>query len=226
VVTVGTEGTWPPYEYYDEAGNLTGFDIELMRAIGGMLGKEIKVVDMPFDGLIPALLTGKIDAIAACMNATAERKRTIDFSDVYIYSDATLITKADNKTLNRALDMNGRTIAVQLGTTQDIFVSDMPNVTIEIKRFRKTGDAVREVLLDRVDGFLVSTEVAKSFVASSQYQGDLKLAFRVSAEKPEEGFAIGVKKGDPEFLNAINGAMRELKASGALGELREKYEAN
>jgi polar amino acid transport system substrate-binding protein len=205
VVTIGTEGTYPPFEFYDSNNNLTGFDIELTKAIVKKLGKEVKVMDMAFDGLIPALLTRKIDVVAAAMNATPERRQRVDFSDVYQIADAVLVTKTERDDLKKVEDLNGRRIGVQLGTIEDLYLSDI-KTPVEVKRYQKTDDAVREVLLDRNDGVLLDTPVGHSYIDSDRYKGFLKVAFKETIAAPEDGFALAVRKGDAQFLEAVNEA--------------------
>jgi polar amino acid transport system substrate-binding protein len=223
VVIVGTEGTWPPYEYYDDNNELVGFDIEMVKAIGVKMGKEIKVVDMAFDGLIPALLTGKIDMIAAGMHSTAERKKKIDFSDVYSIADSAFIVKNNDDRFGSIRDLPGKNVAVQLGTTEDFYVDNLKDPNINIKRYIKTVDAIRDLILDRVDTVLIGTVVAKTYVESGRYAGVLKIAFREEVDKPDEGFAMALKKNDPQFLEAVNSALKALQDSGELQALKVKY---
>jgi polar amino acid transport system substrate-binding protein len=223
VVTVGTEGTWPPYEYYDDSNVLTGFDIEMVTALGKSMGKEMKVVDMAFDGLIPALLTGKIDIIAAGMHSTAERKKKVDFSDVYSIADSAFIVTYNEHSIKSLKDLDGKTVAVQLGTTEDFFVEKLTDVKVNIKRYQKTVDAIRDLILGRVDTVLIGTVVAKSYVGSERFAGSLEIAFREEVDKPDEGFAMALRKNDPQFLEAINSALNDLESSGVLTELKVKY---
>jgi polar amino acid transport system substrate-binding protein len=222
VIRIGTEGTYPPFEFYDDNHNLVGFDIDISKAIIEKLGKRAEVVDMAFDGLIPALLTRKIDLIAAAMNATTERRKRVDFSNVYQTPDAVLLTKTENTAIKGVGDLGGKTIGVQLGTVEDIYLSES-KLSIEIKRYQKTDDAVREVLLDRNDGVLLDTPVGNSYLASDRFKGYLKVAFKETIMAEEEGFAFAIRKGDPEFLNAFNAALEEIKNSGELQKIKEKY---
>ena len=222
VIRIGTEGTYPPFEFYDDDHNLVGFDIDISKAIIEKLGKKAEVTDMAFDGLIPALITGKIDLIAAAMNATAERRRRVDFSDVYIAPDAVLVTKAQNSAINGIPDLAGKKIGVQLGTVEDLYLSDL-DMPIDIKRYQKTDDAVREVLLDRNDGVFLDTPVGNSYVASDRFGGFLKVAFKEAIIPEDEGFAFAIRKGDPEFLEAFNRALGEIKQSGELDRIKAKY---
>jgi polar amino acid transport system substrate-binding protein len=225
VITAGTEGTYPPFEFYDDNNELAGFDVELMALIGPKIGHEIKFVDMAFDGLIPALITGKIDIVVAAMNATGERRKIVAFSDVYQVADASIVTKADNDSLRSLSDLNGRSIGVQLGTTEDLYLTNA-GLGADVKRYQKTNDAVREVLLDRIDGVLLDTPVANGYLENDRFAGFIKIAFKDMINGPEEGFSLAVQKNDTQFLEALNNALRELENSGELEALRTKYRLN
>ncbi|MDR3355276.1 MAG: transporter substrate-binding domain-containing protein [Synergistaceae bacterium] len=222
VITVGTEGTYPPYEFYDSSNSLTGFDMDLVKKVSEKIGRKIEIVDMAFDGLIPALLTGKIDVIAAALNSTEERKQKVDFSDVYDIADAAILTKADNDTLKTLEDIKGKIVGVQLGTVEDNFLSNL-DMGLEIKRYQKTDDAVREVILGRNDCVLIGTLVANSYIDSERFKGALKIAFRQVVNKPDEGFSFAIRKNDQQFMDALNSALKELKDSGEIKELKKKY---
>ncbi|MDR3076611.1 MAG: basic amino acid ABC transporter substrate-binding protein [Synergistaceae bacterium] len=222
VIIVGTEGTYPPFEFYDDSNALTGFDIELLALIGPKIGREIKFVDMAFDGLIPALITGKIDVIAAALNATEERRKVVDFTDVYQIADASVITKTGNDSIKSLADLKGKTIGVQLGTTEDLYLTDA-GLGANVKRYQKTNDAVREVMLERIDGVLLDTPVANGYLANDRFAGFIEISFKEMINGPEEGFSLALRKGDPKFLDALNKALRELGESGELDALKEKY---
>ena len=222
VIIVGTEGTYPPFEYYDENNVLTGFDVEMMYLIGEKMGREIEFVDMAFDGLIPALLTNKIDLIAAAMNATAERSRVVDFSDVYQIADGALLVRTGDYSMNSPADLNGKAIGVQLGTTEDVYLTDS-GLGADIRRYQRVNDAVRELILDRIDGVLLDTPVANGYLESDRFEGYLKIAFKEMINDEEEGFSLALRKNDSAFLDALNNALRELDESSELGALKDKY---
>jgi polar amino acid transport system substrate-binding protein len=222
VVVIGTEGTYPPFEFYDSDNNLTGFDVEMAQAVCKRLGKEAKFVDMAFDGLIPALLSEKIDLVAAAMNATAERRQRVDFSQVYHITDAAVITKTDNDTLKDFADLDGKVIGVQLGTVEDQYLTGLGS-SVEVKRYQKVDDAVREVMLGRNDGAFLDTVVGLSYMENEKFTGSLKVAFKRTINGPEEGFCLGTRKDDPRFLDAVNAALKEMEQSGELQALRKKY---
>jgi polar amino acid transport system substrate-binding protein len=223
VLTVGTEATYPPFEYYDDNNAITGFDVEMLALIGPKIGREIKFVDMAYDGLIPALTTGKIDMAAAAINATEERRKVVDFSDVYQVADASVVVKAGNKdSLSDLASLKGRAIGVQLGTTEDAYLTNSA-IGADIRRYQKVDDAVNEVALGRIDGVLLDSPVAISYVGNEKFKGSIEISFKEMINGPEEGFSLAVRKGDAAFVEALNKALRELQDSGELDALKEKY---
>lgn len=220
VITVGTESTFRPFEFRSADNEIVGFDIDLATMIGRKLGKEIKIVDMAFDALIPSILTGKIDLVAAGMSNTPERAKKVAFSDSYYSTPDAFIVKQDVDTINGVEDLAGKTCSVQLGTIQDGFVSGMKD--LEIKRFSKTDDALREVLLGRVDFAVVdSTVAAENLKSNKDFVGKLKVAFKHKIGS--SAMALAMNKKDPAFVEAVNKALGELKEDGSLDMLEKKW---
>ncbi len=219
VLRVGTESTYPPFEFRDKNNKLVGFDIDLMEAIAKKIGKKIEWVDMPFDSLIPALLAGKIDVIAAGMSATKERAKRVAFSIPYYISLSSFLVRADDNSIKSLKDLKGKTIAVQLGTVQDTFCSSIPGV--KMKRFQKFDDCVREVVLGRADATLMDKVVALKYCESKDFKGKVKIAF--DQVITEAGKALAVRKEDKDLLRAINRAIEEMKKNGELQALLDKW---
>jgi ABC-type amino acid transport substrate-binding protein len=115
---IGTDATYPPFEFVDEHGQISGVDIEVGREIGKALGREVEFRNINFDGLILALRTGSIDLALSAMTATPERRKSIDFSEPYVKTGLAILA-AKNSTLQSAADLktSGRKIVVRLGTT-------------------------------------------------------------------------------------------------------------
>lgn len=216
---VGTESTYPPYEFRDENNNLKGFDIELMEAIAEKLGKKIEWVDMPFDSLIPALLSRKIDIVAAGMSATAERAKKVSFSTPYEISLSTFIVKADNDSVSSIADLKGKTVTAQLGTVQDTYAKSLEGVTV--KSFQKFDDCVREVSLGRADATLMDKPVALKFVEQKDFEGKVKIAF--DQEITGAGKALAMNLSETAFADEVNKALEEMVSSGELEELKVKW---
>ena len=127
VVVVGTNPTFAPFEYQDDEGNMTGFDLDLMTAIGEDQGFDVEFQSLEFDALTGALTTGQIDAVAAGMSITPERLESVAFSDPYIDASLSIMVAADNNDINNADDLAGKTVAAQIGTTgADAVIIDLP----------------------------------------------------------------------------------------------------
>ena len=119
-VSVGTSADYPPYEYLDDAGNKTGFDIELMEEIAKRMGVELEWVDMPFDSLVAAVAGGKLDMSISCFNYDEERDKTVDFSEAYYTTeDAFVVSGAFTGTITEPEDAANYKVGVQSGTVQD-----------------------------------------------------------------------------------------------------------
>jgi len=224
IIRVGTEATYPPFEFRNENNEITGFDIDLVKLIGEKMDKEIEIVDMAFDWLIPSLMTGKIDMVAAGITNTEKRKEKVSFSNVYYHIENAFVTKIDNEDINSLDDIAGKIATVQIGTAQDTFITEL-GTAAEIKRFQKNDDALREVMLGRGDFCVINLTVANSYLRNNEtFKGKLKIAVRNFINEPDEGIALAVPKGDAKFLEAVNAALAEIEESGELQNLKEKYQ--
>ncbi len=220
VLIVGTESTFRPFEFRSADNEIVGFDMDLARMIGDKLGKEVKIIDMAFDALIPSILTKKIHIVAAGMSNTPERAKKVAFSDSYYSTPDSFIVKSENDKIQGIEDLAGKTCSVQLGTIQDGFVSGLKD--LEIKRFSKTDDALREVLLGRVDFAVVDSTVASENLKSNKdFAGKLKIAF--NHKIGSSAMALAMNKEDTRFVEAVNNALRELKEDGSLEMVEKKW---
>lgn len=220
VLIVGTESTFKPFEFRNEANEIVGFDMDMISIIAEKLGKKVEVVDMAFDALIPSLLTGKIDIIAAGMSATPERAKRVAFSQVYYRTPDGFTVKADRDDISSLDDVKGKVVAVQLGTIQDAFFSKVDGV--EVKRYQKTDDAFREVLLGRADVACVDGTVTKDNLASNKdYIGNLKIAFFHPTS--DNGMALAMSLKDPLLLEKVDGVLAEILAGEEYQKLKDKW---
>mgnify|MGYP000847347849 FL=1 len=128
VLVMGTNATFKPFEY-KEGGQVVGFDIDLAREIAKDLGAELKIEDMSFDGLLPALEGGRIDIAVAGMSVTEERAKNALFSEPYYQATQRIIVPEDSKIFNKS-GLIGKKIGVQLGTTGDILASEIKGAKV------------------------------------------------------------------------------------------------
>lgn len=213
-LVMATNAEFPPYEFHD-GGEIVGIDVEIAAAIAKELGMDFEVEDIAFDSIIPEVQSGKADFGAAGITVTEDRKQSVDFSDTYATATQVIIVKEDNTEIETPDDLVGKTIGVQLGTTGDIYASDIEDATIE--QYNKGFEAVQALSQNKIDAVIIDGEPAKVFVSENEGLKILDEAFTT------EEYAICVKKGNTELLEDINTAIANLKESGELQEIVDKY---
>ena len=217
---MSTNAAFPPYEMTADDGSFEGIDIEIAGAIADKLGLELQVDDMDFDAALLAAQTGKSDMIMAGVTVTEDRLTVMDFSDTYASGIQVVIVPEDSD-ITSIDDMTGKMIGVQRGTTGDLYCSD----TVENGGFGAENvtpydnglTAVQALMNGQVDCVVIDNAPAQEFVAANP---GLKI---LDTEYANEDYAIGVAKGNTALLDAINGALAELKADGTLQSIVDKY---
>lgn len=214
---MATNAEFPPYEYH-EGGEIVGIDVEIAAAIAEILGMELVIEDMAFDSIIAAVQSGKADIGLAGMTVTEDRLKSINFSDSYATGKQVIIVQQGSD-IASVDDLEGKTIGVQGSTTGDLYITwDFVDEGLaEIERYNKGVDAVLALIQGKVDAVVIDNEPAKVFV--SQNEGLVIL----ETEYVTEEYAAVVSKDNEELLAKINEALAELKASGKLQEIIEKY---
>ena len=212
---MATNAQFPPYEYYD-GDKIVGIDAEIAQAIADELGMELEIEDIAFDSIIPEIVSGKADMALAGMTVTEDRKASVDFSDTYATASQMIIVKEDSEIAGPD-DLKGVTVGVQLGTTGDIYVSDLEADGTTVERYNKGFEAVQALSQGKIDAVVIDGEPAKTFVSETEGLKILDEAFTV------EEYAIAVKKGNTELLDKVNGALETLKDNGTLDEIVAKY---
>ena len=215
VLVMATNAEFPPYEYHD-GGEIVGIDAEIAKAIAGELGMELEIEDIAFDSIIPEITSGKADMGLAGMTVTEDRKQSVDFSDTYAKASQKVIVKEDSE-ITSPDDLAGKIVGVQLGTTGDIYVSDLEADGTTVERYNKGFEAVQALSQGKIDAVVIDGEPAKTFVAQTEGLKILEESFT------DEEYAIAVKKGNTELLDKINGALKTLKENGTLDEIVAKY---
>jgi polar amino acid transport system substrate-binding protein len=200
---IGTEPTFPPFEYVNEKNEIVGFDIDIAKKIAEELGVELEIQNLPFDSLIPALMSDKIDLIVAGMTITEERAKVIDFSIPYFNANQAIVVRDGESFMPQTLDgLKGKKVAVQLGTTGDLEVSEIKE--IKVTRFQKFTDAFLELQNKRVDAVVLDEAVAKAYVKTFP-------KFIISSViDTGEKYGIGVKKGNKELLDFVNSVLTNM----------------
>ncbi|MBQ7660849.1 MAG: basic amino acid ABC transporter substrate-binding protein [Clostridia bacterium] len=214
-LVMGTNATFPPYEFVDDNGKIVGIDAEIAAAIADKLGATLEIKDMEFDSLIPAVQNGAIDFAMAGMTVTEERKLSVDFSDTYAQGVQVVIVP-ENSTIASIDDLDGKMIGVQSGTTGDIYCTGDYGED-HVKQFTNGALAVAALQNGQVDCVVIDNEPAKNFVAANAGLKILDTAYA------EEDYAIAIAKTSSELLKNVNDALAALKADGTVAKIIEKY---
>lgn len=213
-IYVGTNAEFPPFEYL-ENGEITGFDMDLVHEIGKIIDADIKIVDMAFDGLLPALQMKKVDLVIAGMTANEERMKTVSFTQPYYTASQVIIVKEGDNSIKSFDDLKGKKVGVMLGFTGDMVVSEIDGVKIE--RFNAAYAGIMALQAGKVEAIVLDSEPAKNYVAQNK---GLVLA---DADAEQEEYAIAVRKNDKELLEKVEKALTEIKENGTYDKLIQKY---
>ena len=218
VLRVGTEPTFAPFEFQKEGSNeFTGFDMDLIRAIGTKLGYKVEISSMGFDALIPALNSGNIDVAIAGMSITDERKKVVVFSDPYYTSGLiVMVKKADDK-IKGFNDLEGKRIAVQIGTTGANKAGEVKNA--QVTAFNDNTAAAMELKNGGADAVINDSPVLKYYLQ----QGGSADAKVVGDVMNSEDYGIAVKKGNEKLAAEINKALAEMKQNGEYDKLYKTW---
>jgi arginine/lysine/histidine/glutamine transport system substrate-binding/permease protein len=216
VLTVATEPAFPPFEFQADNGELQGFDIDLMNAIGETAGLEVQFESLPFDGIIPALQAGTVDAAISGMTITEERLQTVDFSRPYIKAGLAIAVQDDNTEVKGLDDLEDKKIAVQIGTTGADQAAEIPGA--EISTFDSAPLALQELANGNVDAVINDAPVTLDAIASGNIDG-LKV---VGELLTTEFYGIALPK-DSENVAVINDALMTMMENGTYAEIYQKW---
>ena len=217
-LVVGMELASPPFDTTDERNQPAGIDVELARALAASLGKELVVRNTAFEGLIPALQTGKIDLILSSMTITAQRAESIDFSEPYLHVGICLLVGARSG-VERPDDLNRpeRKVAVKTGTTGFFYAQEhLPNA--RLLSISEPGACVLEVVQGKADAFVYDQ------FSIFQYQRQNPQTTRAVLEPlRREDWGIGIKKGNADLRRQVNTFLAEFRAHKGLDGIAAKY---
>lgn len=221
---IGVEGAYPPFSWKEADGTLTGFDIDIAKALCENMGRECELVEQDWDGIIPALLAKKYDAIVASMSITEERKKRVDFTGKYYNTPAKFVAPKNAGFEATAEGLEGKTVGVQRGTIHQCYMEKaFPDV--ELKLYGTQEEVFLDLAAGRVDaqisdsiqsleGFLTKPE-GKDFAFLGDDQFDL--------ECHGEGAGIAVRKGEDDLRLAFDKAIKAIRDDGTYARINAKY---
>ena len=212
-----------PFEYYSFEGSgksqVIGFDIDLIRKVTHGIGKKVHFLEMDFDGLIPALKTGRIDVIASALTPTPERRKSISFSDNYYQAPIAIISLIKNKYSDWDQTWNGKVIGIQMGSSYDVLLTRLiaqGKLKATLLKESNLITLIESLKIGRIDGLVCSIPPAKSFVKlNSMVMTYDKLPYTI-------GFAFGMPQ-NSKLETPINMALEKLKKKGTINNLIKKW---
>jgi len=213
-LTVGSDIPYPPFEQ-GKAGNYTGFDIELMEAIGEKIGRTPEFQDTSFETIFRDVAQGKFDAAISAATITEEREKAVDFSNPYYLSEQAVLVK-EGSSIKSLEELEGKTVGVQQGTTgQELAKEEIGGA--EIRPFPEGPDAVNALKSGTIEGVVIDAPVAENAVEKS---GGVEIAEKIATE---EDYGIVVAQGETELLEEINKGLEEVEKDGTYAKIFEKW---
>jgi len=216
VLRVGTEGTYAPFSYHEPAtGELTGYDVDVARAVGDKLGVPVEFVETPWDSIFAALEANRFDVVANEVTINPERQAKYDLSTPYSIGEGVIVTRADDDSITSLEDLSGKRTAQSI-TSNWAQVARDSGATVEgVEGF---AQAITLLNQGRVDATVNDSIAVYAYLAET---GDTSVKIAAeTGERSEQGFAA---RKDSGFLPELNGALDELRADGTLTEISQRY---
>ncbi|MGF1611846.1 MAG: ABC transporter substrate-binding protein [Kiloniellales bacterium] len=224
-VRIGVEGAYPPFSWVDPDGSLKGFDIDIANALCDEMKVQCEMVQQDWDGIIPALLANKFDAIIASMSITEERKQKVDFTDMYYNTPAKFVRKKGSGIEITKESMKGKAVGVQRATTHDNFISGEFGDAVDIKRYATQDEAYLDLVAGRIDLLLAdSVAMDEGFLQTDQGK-DFEFV-GPDYNDPKyfgEGAGIAVRKGEDDLREKLNAAIDAILKNGTYKAINDKY---
>ena len=243
-IKIGTEGAYPPWNSKDSAGNLIGFEVELANELCKIMNHDCTIVEQDWDGMIPALVSRKFDAIMAGMSITGERMKTINFSQGYADEVASLAVMKGSKNeglktmsaINLSdvsadeqatLDVltkafKGKTIGVQTATIHQNFLESGLMGNVKIRTYKTQDEVNLDLSAGRIDAALAAA-VAFTDYAEKSGKAVVLTGPTFAGGDFGNGVGVGIRKGDSKLLNDFNAAIDKARDDGIISKLAIKH---
>jgi polar amino acid transport system substrate-binding protein len=216
---------YPPFTSPDAAGNWVGWEVDFMVAICKQAELDCVITPTAWDGIIPALTSGQIDVIMSSMSITAERAKTIDFSDKYYNSPAMIMVAADSASTPDAAGLTGKIVGVQISTVHEAYTQKyFAPVAAEVKIYQTQDEANQDLAAGRVDAVMADSIALQAFLDSDAGKACCKSAGMAAddAEVLGAGVGFGLRQGDP-LKDKLNAAIAAIRADGTYAAITANY---
>lgn len=215
-IIIGTDPTFAPMEFIDDANQYAGYDIDLGNRIAEKLGVQPEFKTIIFDDFIKEITSGNVDIVISAVTITDERKKQVLFSNAYLNAGQVIITNKDNSSVSTTKDLQGKKIAVQKGTTNEEKAVEFTDPTL-VLRFDNFEEATEALLSGTADAIFADLTGAKGIVSANQ---TLKVA---SDPFTNEQYGVVAKLGEDDMVKEINSILNGLRQQGVLTFLKQKW---
>ena len=222
-IRIGTEGAYPPFNELTADGKLVGFDIDMANALCEQMEAECEFVVQDWDGMIPALIAGKFDAVIASMSITPDRLKKVDFSKKY-YNTGPAIAVSKDSDLEASIEaLEGKTIGAQSSTTHSEYAEQKLG-DINLKLYPTPDEYKLDLEAGRLDGVIDDVVVLSDWVKSDE-GACCKILMPLAADEQinGEGAGIAVRKGETELADRFSAAIAAIRENGTYKEINDKY---
>ena len=222
---LGTEGAYPPFNFIDSAGNVTGFDVEIGQALCAKMNVKCEVVAQDWDGIIPGLLAKKYDFIIASMFITEERKKQVNFTDPYYLAAMTVVAPKETDIKDFTADgLEGKVVGVQVGTTQAEYAHKIFTKS-EVREYPTQDEVNLDLAAGRIDAQVGDMLPMLEWVTKTEDGACCELKGEPITDPAfvGDGVGIAIRKEDTDLLAKMNAALKEIRADGTYKAINDKY---
>lgn len=216
-IRVGVPGAAPPFGFLDDENQPAGFDIEMAKLMAEQLGVELELVEIELPNRVPLLVSGRVDVMSAAMAPTAERAKSVSFSEPYAWSGMNLMAPADTE-LSGLDDLDGRRLGLARGTTCDTLISAKASGAVDVSRYEGPADVFNALATDKVDAVCESSltiaDQIENFHPEWEIKGNALMWIPAS---------FGVPLGDHLFVDWLDVFIAGTKHDGTLQELYAEW---
>lgn len=216
---VATNATYVPFEFKgDTDADYQGFEIDIIRGVAKILGRDIEFRNIPFSGLIPALSTNEVDLAASGMTVTGERMNKLLFSSPFYESQLVVMTKKNRTNINSPQDLTGHTVAVQVATIAASYAETINGA--QLKQFDSNAESLMDLKIGGVDAVITDRPVADYF-AAKQSEENIKVI--PATDAPKQYFSFATNKKSTQLMNDIDKAIAQMKETGEFARIYKKW---
>ncbi len=219
---------YPPFASPDAAGNWVGWEVEIIGAVCAAAELECEITPTAWDGIIPALVSGQIDAIMASMSITEDRMQTIDFSDRYYNTPTVIVGQREIQIDATPEGLAGRVIGVQVSTVHQAYAQHYFEAGSELRTYQTQDEANQDLVAGRIDATQADSIALDAFLASPEGAACCEVKGTVANDESILGLGVGVgvRKGDDALREAFNRGIAAILANGVYEQITAQYFAS